>query len=195
MNCRGSAAVSIPSGFSTLLRPSFGFLTGMPVPCFNPFRVFYPAATTHAVRNRAGVNRFNPFRVFYPAATLRNCWGELSESFQSLPGFLPCCDVDQRREPLGLGHVSIPSGFSTLLRPFNSRILLIIHGPFQSLPGFLPCCDTIQVTGDNTDGMFQSLPGFLPCCDTTEAMRDCIYSSFNPFRVFYPAATGSRWRD
>ena len=180
---------------------------------------FLPCCDTKALP-RAGGRRssFNPFRVFYPAATASSKYAcpNFFPTFQSLPGFLPCCDEFARISSHSRTCVSIPSGFSTLLRHFVNvfnRIVML----FQSLPGFLPCCDS-RIRPSRSTNRTVSIPsGFstllrlrrslcpvprrfvsIPSGFST-LLRLGMWSlwwengnSFNPFRVFYPAATSYR---
>ena len=167
---------------------------------FNPYRVFWFAATVRDVMAMLVTNKvsipigfsgslqleaaiayndaaksFNPYRVFWFAATF---------SFGSGSGVV--------------NSVSIPIGFSgslqlEMINPITTNI-----EKFQSLSGFLVRCNDVYCFGGPTVSGFQSLSGFLVRCNIRSWLRTGpLQESFNPYRVFWFAATSavqSRWR-
>ncbi len=137
-------------------------------------------------------SRFNPYRVFFSAATMRFTTSRVGSevsipigfSFQLRRGYcvLPC---------YGPTRVSIPIGFSFQLRLWSMSGSPTSLSMFQSLSGFLFSCDESQPARCIPHHTFQSLSGFLFSCDFFPRIVAIHLTSFNPYRVFFSAATRS----
>ena len=160
-------AVSIPIGFSgsLQLRAIVGEL--IESQSFNPYRVFWFAATFNANYILTKPLRFNPYRVFWFAATSnRDICFVSKDGFQSLSGFLVRCN---RIVILRSTHCN---------RRFN---------PYRVF--WFAATDAAKMSNFDHHG-FQSLSGFLVRCnDQPETREHRPLRSFNPYRVFWFAAT------
>ena len=187
--------VSIPIGFSGSLQLiAFSIPQFAVFPCFNPYRVFWFAATGGQEPIPVMCTGFQSLSGFLvrcnnsPTGTGK-CIGK---EFQSLSGFLVRCNVRYDRREADLNDwVSIPIGFSGSLQPPDDRHISVSYDAVSIPIGF---SGSLQQPGSNRPGVpageFQSLSGFLVRCNLSSGQAGIQPNpSFNPYRVFWFAAT------